>query len=462
MTMWNPDLSVFTGPRYLAIADALQLDIASGTLPVGTRLPTHRALADRLGVTVGTITRAYAEAERRGLLEARVGSGTFVRLQGQLTQASWKISRREAGWANLGINIPVPDERAGPLRQALEQVFSHTDLDQLMEYHEEAGLPAHREGYLQWLQRIGLQPDISRLFLTSGAQHGIMLSLLAMTQPGDLILTEELTYPGLLITARKLSLKVQAVPMDHEGPQPEAFEQLCKERRPRLLYCTPTLQNPTTRTQSLARRQALLAICERYGVWVIEDDINGWLPEQRPATMASLLPERVVHIGGVSKALSGGIRVGSLVVPDALLERVKETFRADCWMTSPLLTAVVCQWLENGEAVRLLQRQRDAMHKRRELAAQYLGRWQLEHSAGAQHAWLPLPEPWLAHQFVQQAMVAQVEIKGSDSFVVGRHPAPHGIRLALSHPATLAELETGLQRLQALLQVGPDLAPGVI
>ena len=183
--MWNPDLSVFTGPRYLAIADALQLDIASGTLPVGTRLPTHRALADRLGVTVGTITRAYAEAERRGLLEARVGSGTFVRLQGQLTQASWKISRREAGWANLGINIPVPDERAGPLRQALEQVFSHTDLDQLMEYHEEAGLPAHREGYLQWLQRIGLQPDISRLFLTSGAQHGIMLSLLAMTQPGE-------------------------------------------------------------------------------------------------------------------------------------------------------------------------------------------------------------------------------------------------------------------------------------
>ena len=79
MTIWTPDLRQRTGPRYIAIAEALSEDASGGRLRPGTRLPTHRDLADRLGVTVGTITRAYAEATRRGLVTGEVGRGTFVR-----------------------------------------------------------------------------------------------------------------------------------------------------------------------------------------------------------------------------------------------------------------------------------------------------------------------------------------------------------------------------------------------
>ncbi|HNE02467.1 MAG TPA: winged helix-turn-helix domain-containing protein, partial [Plasticicumulans sp.] len=79
MTMWTPDLNPYAGPRYRAIADALEADLREGRLAPGARLPTHRELAERLGVTVGTITRAYAEAEARGLTRVTVGRGTFVR-----------------------------------------------------------------------------------------------------------------------------------------------------------------------------------------------------------------------------------------------------------------------------------------------------------------------------------------------------------------------------------------------
>src|SRR5690348_232297 len=79
MTSWQPDIGLRPGPRYRAIAEALAEDVRSGTLPAGTRLPTHRDLAWRLHVTVGTVSRAYAEAERRGLISGEVGRGTFVR-----------------------------------------------------------------------------------------------------------------------------------------------------------------------------------------------------------------------------------------------------------------------------------------------------------------------------------------------------------------------------------------------
>ncbi|HZF36691.1 MAG TPA: winged helix-turn-helix domain-containing protein, partial [Candidatus Angelobacter sp.] len=79
MTIWQPDLNSVSGPRYLAIVDALAFDLDNGKLRAGDRLPTHRDLAYRLGVTVGTVTRAYSEAERRGLIKGEVGRGTYIR-----------------------------------------------------------------------------------------------------------------------------------------------------------------------------------------------------------------------------------------------------------------------------------------------------------------------------------------------------------------------------------------------
>src|SRR5476651_2065184 len=96
MTLWLPDLSNHRGPRYRAIADALAADIASGRLATGQQLPTHRELAYRLSVTVGTVSRAYGEAVRRGLIGGEIGRGTFVR------------ARVEAAAPGLGAGPALP------------------------------------------------------------------------------------------------------------------------------------------------------------------------------------------------------------------------------------------------------------------------------------------------------------------------------------------------------------------
>src|SRR5260221_9259749 len=106
MASWVPDLKADEGPRYLAIVEALAGDVANGVLGPGSRMPTHRDLADRLGMTVGTVSRAYAEAARRGLVSGEVGRGTFVRSRSLPGQGG---ELRSSGLLDLSQNHPPPE-----------------------------------------------------------------------------------------------------------------------------------------------------------------------------------------------------------------------------------------------------------------------------------------------------------------------------------------------------------------
>src|SRR5205814_2273898 len=158
MTSWAPEIRQRKGPRYLAIAEALAEDAGAGRLRPGARLPTHRELADHLGLTVGTVTRAYAEAARRNLISGEVGRGTV--------------------------------------------------------------------------------------------QHGMTAVLAALLGPGDLVLTEALTYPGMKNLAGLLSLRLEGVVLDEQGMRPDALAAACRARVAKAVYCVPTLQNPTTSVMS--------------------------------------------------------------------------------------------------------------------------------------------------------------------------------------------------------------------
>ena len=136
MTMWRPEIEQFQGPRYLAIAEALAVDVRGGALNPGDRLPTHRDLAYRLGVTVGTVSRAYAEAERRGLIGGEVGRGTFVRpdARRRKTQAVIDI---EAPLGvpqiiDLSVNIPTPMTSDAILAETLTEIVGRPGIARLM------------------------------------------------------------------------------------------------------------------------------------------------------------------------------------------------------------------------------------------------------------------------------------------------------------------------------------------
>src|SRR6266545_7156005 len=173
MTMWTPDLRQRSGPRYLAIAEALAEDAGGGRLRPGTRLPTHRDLADRLGVTVGTITRAYAEATRRGLVTGEVGRGTFVRAR---ARPAAMAEGPEAGLIDLSANLPpaaAVKQEAATLARTLAALARRKDLGRLLAYPPEGGAREHRAAGAEWIRRGGFATTVERVLVTSGSQHGM-------------------------------------------------------------------------------------------------------------------------------------------------------------------------------------------------------------------------------------------------------------------------------------------------
>jgi len=312
MTSWTPDLTTIDGPRYLAIAEALARDIAADRLKPGERLPTHRDLAWKLGVTVGTVTRAYAEAERRGLVAGEVGRGTFIRDTAAVPDAAPPVAPEGGSLIDLSRNFPaeIPGDRT--VADALAAVAQSRDFDRLLQYQASGGMPAHRMEAARRFTAAGLETRAEQVAICNGVQNGMLLAAATFARPGDTILTESLTFYGIKSLANLLSIRLQGVAMDEDGLLPAALDAACRVWSPKALYLIPTIQNPTASVMPEERRREIAAICRRHDVGIIEDDIYGFLIDRPPPPIARFAPERTLLMSGLSKCMAPGLRLGYL------------------------------------------------------------------------------------------------------------------------------------------------------
>ncbi|WP_275288318.1 PLP-dependent aminotransferase family protein [Halomonas elongata] len=447
MTIWTPRLTE-GGPRYRRIADAMADAITRGELAPGERLPPQRRLADTLGVTIGTITRAYAEAQRQGWVESRVGSGTYVRHKDAESTATFRATRPQAsGVIDMGMSLPPPHpQRAQGLQRALEGITATPEaLQAATEYQHEAGNEAQRARIAAWQGRLGLPDDPTRLLVTQGGQHGIHLVVRTLAQPGDLVAADTLTYPGFICAAQQAHLRPLAVPMDANGLDVEALARLCARQPPRLLYSTPDLNNPTGAHLTEDRRERLVALAREHDFWLIEDAVQ-YLPEsERGTPLIELAPERTLHIFSTSKVLAGGLRIGSLTVPDQLQERLCSALRSQSWMVPPLMVEAACRWMEDAGSLELLRWQVDELAARRRLALDRLAAYGPSSREGSSLVWLPLPVGLRSSQAQEMLSQRGVHIATPEPFCMGSEPAPQALRLCLGPPATREELDRGLE-----------------
>ncbi|AGC46425.1 GntR family transcriptional regulator [Myxococcus stipitatus DSM 14675] len=468
MTIWTPNLRGREGPLYRVIADALGADIEEGRLAAGTRLPTHRELAEKVGVTVGTVTRAYAEAERRGLIGGEVGRGTFVRHRDAPRHLpSPAPDLGDDALVELGLNWPAtpPGDPAGTaLRKSLDALQRSPKLSALLDYQPHAGHPSHREAGAQWIQRFGLEVAPSRVVVCSGGQHAMEVALSALTRPGDTVLCESLTYPGLKVLANRFHLRLHGVAMDEHGLLPDALEAACRTGA-KVLFCLPNLQNPTGAVMTEERRRRIAAVARQHGLSVVEDDAYGLLLDKRPAPLCSFLPESGWFIAGVSKLLAPGLRLGYLAAPESTsTERLAEEAGLATRMTPALMADITARWVREGTADELVIRRRREAQERMELAKKLLGDWLPRPlSRGATyHLWLKLPAPWRAEPFTSHARRRGVTVTPAELFNVGPSTAPSAVRVCLGAPRTRAALEKGLQRLRETLEGGPEPLASIV
>jgi len=466
MTSWTPQLRGRDGPLYRVIADALTADIDEGRLAPGTRLPTHRELAEKVGVTVGTVTRAYAEAERRGLIGGEVGRGTFVRHR----DAPRHLPAPAAGTGDdalveLGLNWPAtpPGDPAGTaLRKTLDALQRSPRLSELLDYQPHAGLLAHREAGAAWLSRFGLEVAPEQVVVCSGGQHAMEVALTALTRPGDTVLAESLTYPGLKVLANRLHLRLHGVAMDEQGLQPDALEAACRGGA-KVLFCLPNLQNPTGAVMPEERRRRIATVVRKHALTVVEDDAYGLLLDRRPPPLCTLVPESGWFIGGVSKLLAPGLRIGYLAAPaDTGTERLAEEAGLAVRMTPPLMAEVAARWVQDGTADELVVRRRREAQERLELAREVLGDALPKTPRGSTyHLWLPLPAR-RAESFTAQARRRGVSVTPAELFTVGPATAPAAVRVCLGAPRTRASLEKGMRRLRETLEGGPEPLASIV
>ncbi|MEM8519298.1 PLP-dependent aminotransferase family protein [Janthinobacterium sp. CAN_S7] len=448
LPIWLPRLARNKGPRFLQIADALQAAVADGSLTPGERLPTQRQLAAQMGVDLTTITRAYDEARRRNLLEGRGARGTYV--------AAPKVELTAV--LDLSMNTPPPPDGVDfddMLKQGLSQVLMRADNELLMTYHLGGGSESDRKAGAAWLAPMFGPLDDAQLVVCPGAQAAIAALILALTQPGDVILAEPTSYPGLRAAAAQFGRHLIAVPADKHGMLPEMLEQACRQHKPGLVYLNPTLQNPTAITMPERRRKELASIAKRCKVRIIEDDPYWLLADAAPPPIATLAPQQVYYISTLSKCLTPGLRVAFVLIRDAHeRERFLVSLRSFALMVAPLTAALATQWILDGSADRLMQGVRKEARLRHRMARDILaGRY--SGLGDGLHVWLELPAYWNCSQLAHAAASSGIAVTPAQAFATGS-VSVNAIRISLGCIRDRGRLQAGLQRLSHLLAQRPE------
>lgn len=450
---WSPLIADGHGPVYLRIVQALERAVWSGALRPGERLPAQRALANELGVDLTTITRAFTEARKRGLIDARGPLGSFVAPpQVELTQL-----------IDLSMNLPPSpggQQVAEVLRRGLSSVLTRSDVGNLMTYHVGGGSRADHQAAQQWLKPILGKVDAGTVIVTEGAQAALSALLLALTDAGDTILCEPLVYPGLLHATRVLERRLHVVECDDAGMRPDALARAAKKHGARVVYLNPTAQNPTAHTMPPARRVALADVIRAQHLQLIEDDPYWLLVDDAPAPLALLAPRHTCYISTLSKCLSPGLHTGFVRLPDGMdRQPVLDALRAVNLMAPPLMNALVTQLILDGSAQAMLTLVQEEAAERRYLAQSALSPRFLQHCAGV-HAWCRLPAHWTDASLTHAARLQGLGIAPSSAFTPDGVAINDAVRISLGAAANRQELHRALRQLDQLMHVAAAESAG--
>lgn len=447
--MWTPRLIEGARMKYLGIVDALEADIRSGQVVRGERLPAQRTIAEALGIDLTTVTRAFNEARRRGLVSAQAGRGTFISETPQGAPAE-----NATPLIDLSMNIPPQPSEADfghmipvTLREILDSPAGMLHLH----YQESTGAEPDRIAAARWLSaRIeGLTPD--RVIVSAGAQCALYAICDLLLGRGDIVAAGTMTYPGLKAVAIQKGLVVAPLAMDSNGILPDAFEKACKDRNVKLLYVIPSIDNPTTATLPEERRRALAEIARRHEVVIVEDDpYAALLPEPAP-TIFTLAPDITWHIATLSKCATPALRVAYVATPSAhAARRLASVLRATMLMAPPLMSALASRWIASGALDEIARSIRAENMARQKIAATVLANLDFAADPHGHHLWLTLPAHWRAADLAEHADRAGISIVPALAFATAAHPV-EAVRISLGVAPDRGVLEEGLSLLSGLI-----------
>jgi DNA-binding transcriptional MocR family regulator len=438
-------------PVYLSLVSVILRAIRAGELTGGDRLPTHRDLAFELGISVQTVSRAYDELIRVGTISGQVGRGTFV--TGELAEGTpphfYLPEEDRSSLIDLSILKPVGDQiHVNHMRNALLALTENLPAQVVHSFRPANATHTYEVTGRKWLEYCGLDLHGQSVMITNGNTAAMSVALMTVTNPGDLVVTEKIGHHTLNPLARYLGLRLAGLETDNYGVNPQAFQAACTHQTVRVLYLMPTSLGPQLSLMSVARRQELIRIARQYDVFIIESDAWGPLQLERPTSFAMLAPERTLYFTSLTKCLMPGLRVGYLVVPDALSAAARNRHLVTNWMATSMMVEIASRWIEDGTAQALVNWQIAAACKRNEIADACLqGLPALKSSTGL-HVWLPLGERDET-KFVAAAHQSGVAVAPGAPFYIGDTSHETAVRICLGGVSE-RELLQGLAKIRQL------------
>lgn len=455
MTNWMPNPATLSRPAYLALAEQFARAIESGALPVGARLMPHRKLADSLGLSVQTVSRAYDELIRRGLVSGEVGRGSFVLGVGAEARQPY-LPERSGEVIDLSILKPVVEQmHLDRLRSGFAWLSENLAAPSALSFRPNMVMPRHRAVGADWLQRQGIPADANGVAITNGATPAITAALMAVVPCGSGVAAAALTHHTLRPLCGYLGLHLEGVAMDRYGIIPAALDEVARKGLIRAVYTQPNVINPLGLMTSADRRAELVEVARKYDLAIIENDILNIMIPDRIQTYATLAPERTLHICGFSKITVPGLRLAYLHAPPRLATAVANRHLVANWMATAPMVDLLSHWVTDGTVADLAAWQARAMADRHRLAAEVLGPLMPDCHGNSLHLWLRLPESWAEEAFVEQARLHGVAVAAGNAFRAtekGRHDA---IRVSLGSTRP-DDLRRGLQLLCDMLTVLPE------
>lgn len=451
--MWQPHFTG-SGEHYRAIVDALARDIASGQLKPGQRLPPHRELALQLGLAVGTVTKAYAEAKRLGYIRSSVGSGTFVREHPLRERRRLMTDREDVERADLSFNRPLlTSGHFDAVREGLQTLARSENIEQLLPYHRPwVGQESHRASAARWLVKLGIAADPADIAIMAGAQHAMSAALLTTVRSGDVVLTEELIDPSTRLQLGALGVNVRGLPMDREGISVDAFIEACRDEKVRALVCVPDHHSPTLTVWSPERRRQIAGLAREFGISIIENAVYRPFVENAPPPLSSFAPEISHLCTSISKIVAPGLRVGFLVAPPGRVDELVLGLGTTLWMTPPIVVELACGWIENGTMDTLVQWQRQELRARNEIAVDIFEGMDFSSLPTGLNIWLRLPDKWSSGALERETRASGVLISPGEVFSTKGSGPPHAVRISLGGGArSRDELTASLRIIRSIL-----------
>ena len=462
---------------HVQIAEYIKGKIARNEWPEGTKLPSQRTLAQIFGVNRSTVVTAFEELTAEGLIKGNMGGGTRIinntclllsakpqfNWSSHITSGTYQSSQTIMQQINqsesdpdiirMGTCEPSPELIPSSMIQGILNKMSKRTIP--LGYGELRGSIHLRKEICQYLKTIGIITEPSCILITSGALQALQLISHGLLYKGSMVYLEKPSYLYSLRIFQSSGFRLSGIPLDEEGISIKELLTCQKQNKGSMLFLIPTFHNPTGNVMSLERRKQLVKLCEAEHLPIIEDDVYRelWFDNQPPNPLKAFdKNELVLYIGGISKNLSPGLRIGWIAGPEQVIARLADikiqmddgSSAISQYIASELFTSGL-YYEHNIEMRKNVKMRRDVTLAALNKYFTDIATWSIP--VGSYYVWLKLNTSISMYKLFIKALKKKILIHPGDLY---EFRSNRYIRISYSY-ASLSEIEYAIKTLSELV-----------